>query len=338
MTDTTLARARAGDRDAFGELVAPYRRQLLVHCYRVLGSLQDAEDVLQEVLLSAWRALDHFDGRSLRAWLYRIATNRCLNYLRDGARQPLAASPEETGPVANDEPWWLEPYPDALLDDVTPGPEARYEARESIALSFVAGLQHLPPQQRAALVLRDVLGFSAAEAAEVLGTTPAAVASALQRARVGFRPTREPDLVPLPRSAAEAEVVDRFVDAFEAGDLDRVVAMLADDAKLAMPPDQLEYRGPLAITQFLASLGFWGQGLRLVPTRANNQPAFGYYLPDPTAPLWRANGLLVLTLRQEQVSVITRFGDKGLLACFGLPRTLPTVPSAADKRFPDISE
>ena len=187
-------------------------------------------------------------------------------------------------------------------------------------------------------MLRDVLGFSATEAAEVLGTTPAAVTSALQRRRAGFRPTREPDLVPLPRSAAEAEVVDRFVDAFEAGDLDRVVAMLADDAKLAMPPDQLEYRGPLAIRQFLASLGFWGQGLKLAPTRANNQPAFGYYLPDPTAPLWRASGLLVLTLRQGQVSVITRFGDKGLLACFGLPRTLPMVPSAVDNRFPGISE
>jgi RNA polymerase sigma-70 factor (TIGR02960 family) len=339
VTTELLARARAGDGEAFWQLVEPHRHELQVHCYRVLGSQADAEDLLQETLLAAWQGLSGFAERaSLRSWLYRIATNRCLNYLRDGARRPQAGSAEEVGPVATDEPWWLEPYPDALLDDVTPGPEAQYEARESIALSFVAGLQHLPPQQRAALVLRDVLGFSAAEAAEVLGTTPAAVASALQRARAGFRPTREPDLVPLPRSAAEAEVVDRFVDAFEAGDLDRVVAMLAQDAKLTMPPDQLEYRGPLAIAQFLASLGFWGQGLRLVPTRANNQPAFGYYLPDPTAPLWRASGLLVLTLRQGQVSVITRFGDKGLLARFGLPRTLPVVTSAVDKTLPDISE
>jgi RNA polymerase sigma-70 factor (TIGR02960 family) len=168
--ETTLERAWAGDGDAFQELVEPHRRELLVHCYRILGSLQDAEDVLQEALLAAWRALGRFDGRSLRAWLYRIATNRCLNYVRDGARRPQSvllvepASARE-GLISSDEPWWLEPYPDALLDDVGAGPEARYDARESIALSFVAGLQHLPARQRAVLVLRDVLGLSASEVA-----------------------------------------------------------------------------------------------------------------------------------------------------------------------------
>ncbi len=208
MDETTLERARAGDGDAFQELVEPHRRELLVHCYRTLGSVQDAEDVLQEALLSAWRALDRFDGRSLRAWLYRIATNRCLNYLRDGTRRPQPtrfSEPRSTseGLTSSDDPWWLEPYPDVLLDDVALGPEARYEARESIALSFVAGLQHLPAQQRAVLVLRDVLGFPASEVADMLDTTPTAVNSALVRARGGFRPDRDPNLVPLPRSAQE---------------------------------------------------------------------------------------------------------------------------------------
>ncbi|HJY59965.1 MAG TPA: sigma-70 family RNA polymerase sigma factor, partial [Streptosporangiaceae bacterium] len=178
MIETALARAQAGDGEAFRELVEPYGRELQAHCYRILGSVQDAEDVLQEALLAAWRSIGRFDGRSLRAWLYRIATNRCLNYLRDESRRPRPASlpdPESarTGLVRSGDPWWLEPYPDVLLGDVDPGPEARYDARESIALSFVAGLQHLPPQQRAVLVLRDVLGFPAAEAAGILGTTQA---------------------------------------------------------------------------------------------------------------------------------------------------------------------
>ncbi|HTT90374.1 MAG TPA: sigma-70 family RNA polymerase sigma factor [Acidimicrobiales bacterium] len=323
MTGTTLARAKGGDQDAFAELVDPYRRQLLVHCYRILGSFQDAEDVLQEVLLSAWRALDDFDGASLRAWLYRIATNRCLNYLRDGARRPTTASFSGRGAVRSDEPWWLEPYPDFLLDDAGVGPEARYETRESIALSFVAGLQKLPPQQRAALVLRDVLGFSASETAEILGSTTPSVNSALQRARAGFRPGRHPELVALPRSSEEAEVVRRFVEAFESGDPQLLVGLLTEDARLTMPPDQIGYQGPPAIVEFLRLQGIWDQGLRMVATRANGQPAFAYYLPDPNSPIWRANGLVMITVKQHRVSGITRFGDTGLLARFGLPRTLP---------------
>jgi RNA polymerase sigma-70 factor (ECF subfamily) len=325
MDQTTLERARAGDDDAFEELVGPHRRELLVHCYRTLGSIQDAEDVLQEALLSAWRALDGFDGRSLRAWLYRIATNRCLNYLRDATRrpQPAYASEPSSGLTTSDDPWWLEPYPDALLDDVAMGPEARYESSEAIALSFVAGLQHLPAQQRVVLVLRDVLGFPASEVAGMLGTTSTSVNSALVRARGGFRPHRDPDLVPLPRSAQEAAVVDRFVDAFQRGDLDRVVALLTEDARFAMPPEPVQCNGPVAIAEYLRARGFWGENLRLVSTRANNQPAFGYYLPDPNSSVSRACGLMVLTLSGDQISTITRFGDKGILARLGLPRTLP---------------
>jgi RNA polymerase sigma-70 factor (ECF subfamily) len=329
MAEGTLARAQAGDGEAFRELIGPYRRELQAHCYRILGSVQDAEDVLQEALLAAWRFLGQFDGQSLRAWLYRIATNRCLNYLRGESRRPQPADlplPHQgagrAGLVRSDEPWWLEPYPDDVLGNIAPGPEARYDARESIALSFVAGLQHLPPQQRAVLVLRDVLGFTAAEAAGILGTTPAAINSALIRARAGIRPDTHPDTVPLPRSPAEAAAVERFVDAFERFDLSQLVALLTDDARLVMPPEPVEFRGPRAVAGFLKE-HLWGDEVKLVPTRANSQPALVLYLPDPCAPIWRASSFVVLTLRGNQVSMLTRFGDLGLLARFGLPRTLP---------------
>lgn len=328
MGRTRLQRAQAGDGDAFQEIVQQHRRELLVHCYRILGSLDDAEDTVQETLLAAWRALGEFDGRALRAWLYRIATNRCLNHLRDGARRPesqLLAAPTEVtqGLVSSDEPWWLEPYPDVLLDDVEPGPEARYDARESVGLSFVATLQRLPPQQRAVLVLRDVLGFTAAEAAAVLDTTPTSVNSALVRARAGLHSDRTPDEIRLPRSAHEAKAVERFVTAFQSGDVEQVVALLTDNAKLLMPPEPLECRGGPAIAAFMRKVNFWGPDLALVPTRANGRPAFGYYLPDPNAPILRAGGLIVLEIAEDQVSTITRFGDRGLLGRFGLPRTLP---------------
>ncbi len=324
MTEVTLARAQAGDGEAFRELIEPYRRELEAHCYRILGSVQDAEGVLQEALLAAWRSIGRFDGRSLRAWLYRITTTRCLNYLRGESRRPQPFDPSDqasrSGPPRSDEPWWLQPYPDDL-NGLPPGPEARYAARESIALSFVAGLQHLPPQQRAVLVLRDVLGFSAAETAGILGTTPTAVNSALIRARGNLPPTPDPAEVPLPHSPAESAIVDRFVTAFERLDLDDLVAFMTSDIRLTMPPDPLEHRGPQAVCTFLAQ-SHQGHDLKLLPTRANGQPAFALYLSDPTAPLWRANGLVVLTLRGNQINALTRFGNLDLLARFGFPRTL----------------
>jgi RNA polymerase sigma-70 factor (TIGR02960 family) len=323
---TTLARARAGDEQAFRELIEPFQRELQLHCYRILGSLQDAEDALQETTLAAWRGLDQFEERaSVRSWLYRIATNRCLNALREGSRRPR---PE---PIQTVEPTWLEPYPDVLLDhmpDAAPGPEARYEAKEAVTLAFVAALQHLPPSQRAVLVLRDVLGYRAAEAAEMLATTEASVNSALQRARVAVE-SRLPERsrAPLPRSARESELVGRYADAFEHADVDRLVALLSDDALMTMPPQPIEVHGPAAIARFFLDRDWWGVAeMRLVPTRANGQPAFGVYQRDPHAPLSRAHSLVVLTLDADRISQITRFGDMSLLAHFGLPRTLDDPP------------
>jgi RNA polymerase sigma-70 factor (TIGR02960 family) len=340
MTDGTLARARAGDSDAFRELTDPYRRELHMHCYRILGSFQDAEDILQETLLSAWQGLSRFDGRALRAWLYRIATNRCLNFLRAASRRPRVTTHPDSRisfaeSVPSDEPWWLEPYPDASMDDVALGPEARFDARQSIALSFVTGLQRLPAQQRTALVLRDVLGFSASEAAEILESTPASINSALHRARARFQDSGDPDHVPLPRSEHESRVVDRFINAYEQGDVNQIVALLSDDCRHTMPPQPIEIRGRENIGAFIKSLGFWGKPIKLVPTRANGQPAFGYYVRDQSTLLFRAGGLFVITLRNDQISHITRF-DPSLLGNFGLPRVLePQRPEAPRSQPPN---
>jgi RNA polymerase sigma-70 factor (TIGR02960 family) len=329
--EKTLTRARMGDGEAFRALTEPYRRELQLHCYRILGSNQDAEDLVQETLLAAWRGIDQFEGRSsLRSWLYRIATNRCLNALRDAGRRPqLEWRNEPVEPTRFAEPIWLEPYPDALLEgvaDASAGPDVRYETRESVALAFVAALQHLPPRQRAVLVLRDVLGFRAAEAADILETSEASVNSALQRARETVEaqlPSATGERAPGPGSTAEREVVQGLVDAFERADVDRLIALLTDDALLTMPPEPFEYVGPALIAKFFLQRGWWTtQRIRLVPTRANGQPAFGYYLQDPRAAIAHANGLVVVTLDGDKVSALTRFGDTGMLPHFGLPRTL----------------
>jgi len=334
MTTSVLTRARAGDEQAFRDLTASYRRELQVHCYRILGSVQDAEDALQETLLSAWRGLAGYEERaSMRAWLYKIATNRCLNVLRDSARRPEERRPltfEPPTPTRHGEFLWLEPYPDALLEgvaDAAPGPEARYETHETIALAFVTALQRLPPRQRAALVLRDVLGFRAAEVATMLDTTETSVNSALQRARATLDATTPPrrDRAPLPSSPSERELVGRFADAFESGSVDQIVALLTDDAWVTMPPEPFEYQGPAAIDEFFTQ-AFAARGVRtdrLVPTRANGQPAFGHYIGDVHAPVVRGVGVIVLTLEGDRIAQLTRFGGAALLARFGLPRTLP---------------
>ncbi len=330
MSAELLARARAGDEDAFAQLVAPHRRELHVHCYRTLGSLQDAEDAIQETLLAAWRGLAGFERRaSLRTWLYTIATNRCLNMLRAAERRPRPEPRppdfELPEPSTFAEPVWLEPYPDIFLEELpaaAPGPDARYETKEAISLAFVTALQLLPARQRAALVLRDVLGFHAAEVAAMLETTEESVTSALKRARAALEqrlPTTPP---PEPRSRVEAELVERLAAAFETNDVDAVVSLLAEDVRLSMPPLPLEYHGLAQAARFLAHVTTYHDDRRITQTRANGQPALAMYARDPGANLYRALGLLVISLAGRQVSAITRF-EVGVFPHFGLPRTLP---------------
>ncbi len=335
MTDAALERARAGDEEAFRALTDPYRRELQLHCYRILGSVQDAEDLMQETLLAAWRGLDGYEERaSVRTWLYRIATNRCLNALRDSGRRPEAMKGSDgwspmPEPTRLGEPIWLQPYPDALLEGVpdrADGPETRYETKEAVGLAFVSGLQRLPPTQRAVLVLRDVLGYRAAEVAAMLDSTEASVNSALQRARAAVEAAPPlPIGGALPSSPAARDVLNRFMEAFEGGDVDAVVELLTEDAWIRMPPQPHEYQGRAAIANFLRSRPIWHgpNGIRLVPTRANGQPAFGYYVTDARCDIARAGGVLVLALDDAGITTITRFGDTGVLPYFGLPRTIP---------------
>jgi RNA polymerase sigma-70 factor (TIGR02960 family) len=330
-----IDRSLAGDEQAFGELVRPYRRELQVHCYRILGSPLDAEDALQETLLAAWQGLARFEGRSsVRVWLFQIATRRCLNALRSASRRPPMDWPppgvEPPEPTRLGEVTWLEPYPDVLLEglaDTAPGPEARYEAAEAISVAFVTALQLLPPRQRTVLILRDVLGFRAGETAAILDCTEESVTSTLKRARAAlhYRRAQSADQEPPPAgSAQERALVDRFTRAYEAGDVQEVVALLTDDAWLTMPPLPLQYQGRELIARFLAATGFRpGRSARLVPVRANGQPAFGLYARDLQAPVAHASGILVLTLSGSQISTITGFLGTSALRVFGLPRTLP---------------
>jgi RNA polymerase sigma-70 factor (TIGR02960 family) len=332
MTYDVLGHARAGDEHAFRQLTDPYRHELQVHCYRMLGSLTDAEDALQETLLAAWRGLADFQGRSsVRSWLYRIATNRCLNAMRDAKRRivtepvPPFQPPE---PSSRGEITWLQPYPDTALEavaDTTPGPDARYQATETVELAFVAALQRIPPRQAAALLLRDVLGFDTGEVASALGTSHTAIKGTLQRARAALERHRGADR-PRPTPATERELGRRFAKAYTDGDIDGVLALLTNDAWLSMPPAPHQYHGIDAIAAFLrATFDYRGdRRVHLLPTRANTQPAFASYLSDPGSPIAAPAGMFVLTLTGDRIHAITRFHRHELYPRFGLPERLDT--------------
>ncbi len=319
---------------AFERLAEPFRRELKLHCYRMLGSVHDAEDLVQETFLRAWRGFGRFDDRgpgALRAWLYRIATNACLDAL---AGKPARLLPPQRGPDTSVPPpdipatelAWLEPYPDAELDgiaDAAPGPEARYAAREAVQLAFVAVIQQLPPRQRAVLLLREVLGWSAAESAELLGGTVASVNSALQRARETL--DRQPPVGRPPPDLAQQALLGRYVRAWDGQDLDGLVALLAEDAACIMPPWQEWYRGRDRLRWFFGFAWTHCGQLRLMPTAANRQPAFAVYARTTADAPWAAHSLQVLTLDQERVAGLAIFmppAGPRLFPAFGLPPAL----------------
>jgi RNA polymerase sigma-70 factor (ECF subfamily) len=327
-TTDLITRARAGDGDAFRELTESYRRELHVHCYRLLGSFQDAEDALQDTFLSAWQGIGAFQERaSIRTWLYRIATNRCLDALRSVRRRPAVPwdgpGVEPPEPTRLGEITWLEPFPDALLDGAPLGPEARYEQTEAISLAFVTALQILPARQLAVLILRDVLGYPAREVAGLLDTTVESVTSALKRARSGLHrhlvPADDRDGPPAPGSPAEQALVAKFSRAYAAGDIYALLALLTDDIQVTMPPVPFEYRGRTDVARFYRSILRPESPYDFVPTRANGQPALGIYLHTPGGR--RGVGLVVFTLRGDRICAVTRFAAS-VLPSFGLPVAL----------------
>ena len=319
----------APDRADFQRLTQPYHRELRVHCYRMLGSFHDADDALQDTLLAAWQHLSGFEDRaSLRTWLYRIATNKCLDARRSAIRRaarewnvPGVRPPE---PTRLGEVTWLEPIPDSWWTGITEtslGPAARYDQREAISLAFVTALQLLPPRQVAALVLRDVLGFPAAEVAEMLDCTVEAVTSALKRARAGLRRGRAADpgrgISPGPGSRAEQAVLGRFVRAWESADVEALVSVLSHDVLMTMPPIPFEYVGTERVAEFCGRLFAAGRRFRLVSTRANGQPAFGAYLRTERE-VGDGVGVYVLRVAGGRITDLTRF-EHTMLPVFGLP-------------------
>ncbi len=340
--------ASAGANQAFERLAEPFRREIKLHCYRMLGSLHEADDLVQETYLRAWRSFDSFEGGSFRAWLYRIATNACLNALASRkhvrrllpdqeARATITVEMPEGAPPTDVE--WLEPYPDSNLDgmaDDAPNPEARYKSREAVQLAFVAAIQELPPRQRAAILLCDVLGWAAAEATTLLGGSTASINSALQRARATLA-KRYPDGRPPEASRPDPpqqKLLDQYLQAWEGHDLDGFVALLKEDATYTMPPWLQWYAGREAIRSFFAMAWKTCTGLRLVSTAANGQPAFAVYArADADGPL-TAHSIHVLALEHDMISTLTLFvpptGPR-LFQAFGLP---PSLSGAASAELP----
>ena len=336
-----LTAAQAGDEGAFERLIEPYRGELQAHCYRMLGSLHDAEDAMQEALLRAWRGIGRFEGRSsLRSWLYTIATNSSLRVIE---RRPKRVLPIEFGPPADPhedtgkplvESTWIEPFPDdRLADDGSESPEAKYEQRESVELAFTAAMQHLPGLQRAALIMSDVLGFKPSEIAEALEATPASIYSALQRARKATeeRLPAQSQLETRDSAGDERirEIVDHFMEAWENADVERIRGLLTDDCVLAMPPYAEWFSGRDAVLEFLPRGPLKPKNRwKLLPTRANGQPAFGCYYTEDDGAL-RAEGIVVLTFDgQGAISEIDSFRDPQLFPKFGLPLTMDSEGSS----------
>lgn len=332
-----LERARRGEQDAFAQLVGPYQAQLRAHCYRMLGSLADADDALQDTLLRAWRGLKGFEARSsFRSWLYTVATNACLRAIEKRPRRVLpvdygaGADPRDRPAEALEETPWLEPYPDSELGLSTEviGPSARYELRESVELAFAAALQHLPARQRAVLVLREVLGFSAQETAELLGTTSVSVDSALQRARKTVEarvpPRSQQQVLRVLGDSRLSEMVQRFASAWEHHDVGSLVSLLAEDAKMAMPPQPSWYQGVDAISTFL---GLWALSPQnhflLLPISASGQPALAAYMRDRETGAFQAESIIVLGLRDGLIGEITAFRNPELFEHFALPAQAP---------------
>ncbi len=336
---SALPAALAGDASAFESLTEPHRRELLTHCYRILGSPQDAEDMVQETFLRAWRRLNTYEGRApFRAWLYKIATNACLDALSHRPKRTLppvsypAGGPHSPIPAPIVEPIWLEPFPDELLAPTEATPESRFEANESIRLSFLLALQVLPPRQRCVLILRDVLDWPARELADLLGTSLASVNSLLHRARWALKKNYLPDHRDALKTAQAdmqmQKMLDRYMQAWESADLDEIVALLTEETTFAMPPVPLWFRGVSAIRAFASTTLLNGDARgrwRLKPIRANGGPGFAWYRRDETGTSYAAYALQVLTVNDRRVSAITTFAEPSLFRFFDLPVELPII-------------
>lgn len=325
-------RAQTPDEPRFRELTDPFRREIQAHCYRMMGSLQDAEDLCQETMLRAWRGFEKFDGRAPRPWLYRIATNACLDALK---QRPRKMTPVDYGPPGDPaaplrqpvlEAVWMQPYPDAWIEEAPAGPEAQVSLRQSVTLAFLTALQHLAPRQRAVLVLRDVVGWSASEVAEALGDSVASVNSALQRAReVLEKPKGGEASMRVPRTPAEDSLLRRLIEAWEGGDVAGITALLRQDVVFHMPPFPDWYQGPEQIGAALRDKLLAGQArgrFRFVPSAANGQPTVAAYLQNPKTGIHEAFGLLVVTVDGDRISEVAIFNDTSIFDRFGLPATL----------------